>query len=98
MTSRTAIEWAKDAVTKADSKDGSLVTLPEYYRLEKDKKGKERWVVVSPKDVPAETGLAKVDFPRRREPRPKAVRHARRGGQLLEEAGAGGGTVRGETG
>ena len=60
-------QWAKDAVTKADSKDGSLVTLPEYYRLEKDKKDKERWVVVSPKDVPAETGLAKVEFPRRRD-------------------------------
>ena len=61
-------QWAKDAVTKADSKDGALVTLPEYYRLEKDKKDKERWVVVSPKDVPAETGLAKVDFPQRRRP------------------------------
>ena len=56
--------WTKDTVTKADVKDGSLVTLPEYYRLEKDSKGKEHWVVVSPKDVPAETGLAKVDFPR----------------------------------
>jgi hypothetical protein len=57
-------KWAKDVVTK----DGPLVTLPEYYRLEKDAKGKERWVAVNPKDVPAETGLAKVDFPRRRGP------------------------------
>jgi hypothetical protein len=30
--------WAKDAVTK----DGELVTLPEYYRLEKDKKNREQ--------------------------------------------------------
>jgi len=56
--------WNKDLVAKPDSKDGSPVTLPEYYRLEKDKKDKERWVVVNPKDVPAETGLAKVEFPR----------------------------------
>ncbi len=59
-------KWANDAVTKADPKEGSLVTLPEYYRLEKDKKDKERWVAVSAKDVPAETGLAKAEFPRRR--------------------------------
>ena len=59
-------KWS-DAVTKAVS----LVTLPEYYRLEKDKKDKERWVVVSEKDVPAETGLAKVEFPRRRTAKPQ---------------------------
>jgi hypothetical protein len=60
-------QWAKGAV----SKDGSLVTLPEYYRLETDKKGKEQWVVVSAKDVPAETGLAKVTFPQRRTAKPQ---------------------------
>ncbi|HUY33789.1 MAG TPA: hypothetical protein VMV69_13655 [Pirellulales bacterium] len=59
--------WSKDLVTQPDSKDGSPVTLPEYYRLEKDKNDKDRWVVVSPKDVPADTSLAKVAFPR---PRP----------------------------
>ncbi len=53
-------KWAKESV----SKDGALVTLPEYYRLDKDKKDKERWVVVGPKEVPAETGLGKVTFPR----------------------------------
>ena len=58
--------WNKDLVTKPDSKDGSPITLPEYYRLEKDKKDKEQWVVVNPKDVPAETGLARVEFPRSR--------------------------------
>lgn len=61
-------KWAQDSVTRADAKGGSLVTLPEYYRLEKDKKDRELWVAVSPKDVPAETGLARVDFPRRRGP------------------------------
>lgn len=48
-------------VTKGDA----LVTLPEYYRLEKDSKDKEKWVVVSAKDVPAETRLAKVEFPKK---------------------------------
>jgi len=57
-------KWGKDAVTK----NGGTITLPEYYRREKDKKDKERWVVVSAKDVPAETGLAKVEFPRVRKP------------------------------
>jgi hypothetical protein len=54
--------WAEDAVRK----DGAVFTLPEYYRLEKDAKGKERWVVVQARNVPAETGLANVTFPQRR--------------------------------
>ena len=57
-------KWAKEAVTQGEA----VITLPEYYRLEKDKKDKERWVVVSAKDVPAETGLAKAEFPQRRGP------------------------------
>jgi hypothetical protein len=59
-------KWAQDSVTEAGVKDGTLVTLPQYYCLEKDAKDKERWVVVSAKDVPAETELAKVEFPRPR--------------------------------
>ena len=85
-------------MTKTDSKDGPLVTLPEYYRLEKDKKDKEQWVVVSPKDVPAETGLAKVTFPRPREARSEPYVTPDDADELLEEAGAGGGTVPGEPG
>lgn len=60
-------KWADNAV----SRDAGLVTLPEYFRLEKDDKGKERWVVASKKDVPPETGLADVQFPRRRSKRPE---------------------------
>jgi hypothetical protein len=55
--------WAK-GVTRS----GAVVTLPEYYRLEKDARNKERWVVVGGQDVPAETGLARVKFPKRRGP------------------------------
>ena len=53
----------KDGLT---SKSGSTTTLPEYYRLTKDTRNKERWAVVDAKDVPAETGLAHVEFPKRR--------------------------------
>ena len=60
--------WAKEAVTSADPKGGPLVTLPEYYRLDNDAKGKGRWVPVSAERVPAETGLTKVEFPRVRKP------------------------------
>jgi hypothetical protein len=62
-------KWNKEMVTKTDSKDGALVTLPEYYRLDKDKNNKEQWVVVSPKDVPSETGLANATFSRPKEAR-----------------------------
>jgi hypothetical protein len=57
-------KWSEDLVTKS----GALITLPEYFRLEKDAAGKERWAVVSASDVPAETGLAKAEFHQRRGP------------------------------
>jgi hypothetical protein len=57
-------QWNEDLVTKIDSKDGPLVRLPEYYRLGTDKNDKPQWQVVQPKDVPAETGLADVNFSR----------------------------------
>lgn len=57
--------WNKELVAKADFENGPTVTLPEYYRLE-SRKDRKQWVVVNQKDVPAETGLAKVSFPRSR--------------------------------
>ena len=42
-------------------KNGSLVTLPEYYRLDSTGK-KPQWAVVSPKDVPPELGLTQYHF------------------------------------
>lgn len=54
-------KWSKVSATD----DGTLVTLPEYYRLDQ---ARGRWEVVRGKDVPAETGLAKVTFPKRRGP------------------------------
>lgn len=42
-------------------RNGSLVTLPEYYRLDTDGK-KGQWTVVSPKEVPPELGLTEYRF------------------------------------
>jgi len=57
--------WKPELVTVTPTPAGDiLTTLPEYYRLGKDKNGKEQWVVVVAKDVPVETGLAKATFQR----------------------------------
>jgi len=56
--------WNEQLVTRKDTTDGPLVTLPEYYQLVKDNNKKARWVVVQPENVPAETGLAEVSFSR----------------------------------
>ncbi len=63
--------WNEQLVTKKDSKDGPLLTLPEYYHLAKDDNNKPRWLVVQPEDVPAETGLADVSFSRPADARSK---------------------------
>jgi hypothetical protein len=66
-------QWDSDLVTKKETKNGSLVTLPQYYRLVKDDKdSKGKWVAVSAEDVPAETGLARLSFSRPKERPPQA--------------------------
>ena len=55
--------WNEQLVTRKDTADGPLVTLPEYYRLAQEGE-KTQWAVVQPEDVPAETGLAEVSFSR----------------------------------
>lgn len=56
--------WNAEMMKKGEPESSPFVTLPEYYRLEKQPDGKGRWVVIKAAEVPAETGLAKVDFPR----------------------------------
>ncbi len=63
--------WNQDLVTKTESKNGPLVTLPEYFHLVEDKNKKQEWVVVKAKDVPAETGLAKASFTKPKQPKPE---------------------------
>lgn len=57
-------EWNSELTTRRDAQAGPLVGLPEYYRLDNDDNGKALWVVVQPKDVPPETGLAEAHLAR----------------------------------
>jgi hypothetical protein len=59
--------WNHQWVTRKDSEDGALVTLPEYFHLVDDGEKKAQWAVALPQDVPVETGLAKVSFHRPKE-------------------------------
>ncbi len=56
--------WNHELVTQSQSASEALSTLPQYFRLEQSENGQSQWVPVLPQDVPAETGLAKVDFHR----------------------------------
>ncbi len=51
-------QWDPGMVTN----NGSLNTLPEYFRLVSSKNNKDQWQAIHAKDVPAETGLAEVTF------------------------------------
>ncbi len=53
--------WKKGLMTK--SQNDSTMSLPQYYRLDKNKNGKEQWEPIDVKDVPSETGLTKAVFP-----------------------------------
>jgi hypothetical protein len=70
-SSTFGFRWNYQLVTRKDSKDGPLVTLPEYFHLVNDNNKKAEWVVVRPEDVPVETGLTKVSFSRPIEDPPK---------------------------
>jgi len=68
LTSLTyGIRWKADLLSRRGASK-SLVTLPEYYRLTTSTGGKQRWVVVVPEDVPAETGLQNAKFPEPKRP------------------------------
>jgi hypothetical protein len=62
-------QWDNQLVSRYDSKDGPLVTLPEYYRMVNNN-NKTEWGVILSKDVPAETGLVEYRFRRPQEDRP----------------------------
>lgn len=55
-------QWDARLVSNLDA-SRTLITLPEYYRLEVESNGKSRWVVVTPSEVPEETGLRAAKFP-----------------------------------
>jgi hypothetical protein len=55
------IRWNRGLLSQSAS--SAVLTLPEYYRLTKMADEKERWVALSPSEVPAETGLRIAKFP-----------------------------------
>lgn len=63
--------WDPKIVELTESKNGSLVKLPEYFHLVKSGE-KPQWVPVSAAEVPAETGLTKAHFDAPKGRRPKA--------------------------
>jgi hypothetical protein len=63
-TSTMGYSWTQNLVSKTDVGNGSVVSLPEYYRLSKNAAGNPVWAVVQAKDVPTETGLASIEFKR----------------------------------
>jgi len=54
--------WNEALVHKTQTKEGALVTLPEYYKLSKKENGKPYWVAVKAEDVPSKSGLDKLSF------------------------------------
>jgi hypothetical protein len=57
------VRWEGKFIKGREANNLPVVTLPEYYRLEKTVKDDiGKWIAVSPEDVPAETGLHKVSF------------------------------------
>jgi hypothetical protein len=61
--------WNYQLVATNDSKDGSLVKLPEYYHLVTNDNKKVEWAAIRPEDVPDETGLVQARFERPRKDR-----------------------------
>ncbi|MBB3206163.1 hypothetical protein FHS27_001971 [Rhodopirellula rubra] len=54
--------WDERLTTETETEQGSLVTLPQYYRLDENTASKSEWVAVTPDEVPSDTGLADVEF------------------------------------
>lgn len=58
-------QWNYANATKTDTKEGRLVTLPEYFHLENGGDAKQaKWVPIAPDKVPAETGLHQLKWER----------------------------------
>jgi len=65
------VRWEGDLITKIKTNSHNLITLPEYYKMEKSSEDDMgQWVAVAPEEVPSETGLHKVSFNRAEDDRP----------------------------
>ncbi len=56
--------WNEDLVGRRAIADKPCVILPEYYRLGKDRDGRDRWFAIKGADVPSESMLANIEFGR----------------------------------
>jgi len=62
-TATLRVRWEGDLITRRQTKNGPVITLPEYYKLvKKEGDAVGEWIAVAPGEVPAETGLRKADF------------------------------------
>ena len=57
-------KWNDSLVMMQDADNVPTALLPEYYRQVKEDDKKPKWVAIPSEDVPAETGLAGVQFKR----------------------------------
>ena len=58
-------EWDYSKATNTTTKEGNLVTVPQYYHLELKEKGKKPiWVPIAREKVPADTGLLDLKWDR----------------------------------
>jgi hypothetical protein len=59
------VRWEGDLITKKDTENCSLITLPEYYKLDMSTEEENgTWVAIPEEEVPEETGLHEVSFKR----------------------------------
>jgi len=57
--------WEADKVHQVETKNGKLINIPEYFKLEEGEGGKKKWSVVTAKDVPEDTGLTTMKYEQR---------------------------------
>lgn len=69
-TNTFGFRWDYEIVSKTETTNGPLATLPEYFRLTTNANKRAEWMPVRAEAVPPETGLAQVRFePPSRTPR-----------------------------
>lgn len=71
------LEWNMNQVRRKQTKNGSLVVIPEYYRLDSKAPSADNngmWTAIHANEVPLETKLAEVHFDRPTNDRPSKPR------------------------
>jgi len=91
--------WNSEVLSKTEKNGEPLATLPEYFRLGKDKSGqKDQWIPVPPSEVPAETGLQEITFGRPGKERSKPYVTPEEAGSCWKKPGPAAGPFRAQLG